>query len=828
MAKRKKFLRKLFLFGLGAGFLLTGLILVWISTFRIPDLGNFEERKIRQSTKIYDRTGEILLYDLHDEIKRSVIPYDEISRNIKNATIAIEDAEFYQHNGVRPLATFRAVIIQPLRGKGVQGGSTITQQVVKNSILTSEVKISRKLKEWVLAFRLEKQMTKDEILGLYLNEVPYGGSIYGIEEASQSFFDKNSADLTLAESAYLAALPQAPTYYSPYGNNKDRLDDRKNLVLSRMLEENFISEEDYSKAKVEEVSFQPKAIFGIKAPHFVFYVIEQLEKKYGKKALEEEGFNVITSLDYKLQEKAEEIVKRYALENQEKFNAENAGLIAIDPKTGEILVMVGSRNYFDDDIDGNFNITIAHRQPGSAFKPFVYATAFKNGYTPDTVVFDLETQFSTLCNADGVPFPGSQKSDCYTPGNYDNIFRGPVSLRNALAQSINIPAIKTLYLAGLQDSLRTAKSMGIDSLTDINQYGLTLVLGGGEVSLLDITSAYSVFANEGRRNPHTAIIKVESGGNILQEFKQSEVTVISDDVALTISDVLSDNEARAPAFGQSSFLHFPGRDVAVKTGTTNDYRDAWIVGYTPQISVGAWAGNNNNSPMEKKVAGFIIAPLWNEFMNEALKNIPNEPFRGAKLESSNDSPPIIRGIWQGGESFFIDKISGKIATEHTPKELVEERVVFNVHNILYWVDKKNPTKKSSKNPEDDSQFSLWEPAVRKWVVKNNILEETIIPQETDNIHLPELFPVIKISGLNKNSFSSKERISIQVVQKSGSPLVKVDVFINNNIISTIKNPYTFSFIPADIGITSGDIEIKFIGYDAVLNKGTDSFKINII
>ncbi len=826
---KRGILRRLFLFGIATSFLLAGTGLVWISTFKVPDLQTFEERKVRQSTKIYDRTGEILLYDLNDDIKRSVIPYEEISRNVKNATVAIEDTEFYQHNGIRPMAFLRAVIANLKNLEFSQGGSTITQQVVKNSILTSEKKISRKLKEWVLAVKLEEQMTKDEILGLYLNEVPYGGSVYGIEEASQTFFDKRSNDLTLSEAAYLAALPQAPTFYSPYGNNKNKLDERKNLVLSRMLEENFITQDEYREALNEEITFQPRADFGIKAPHFVFYVIEQLESKYGKRALEEGGFKVVTSLDYELQEKAEEIVNRFALENTEKFNAENAGLVAVNPKTGEILVMVGSRNYFDDEIDGNFNITIAHRQPGSAFKPFVYATAFEKGYTPETVVFDLETQFSTFCDPEGVPLGDATTEDCYTPGNYDDVFRGPVSLRIALAQSINIPAIKTLYLSGLKDSLRTAKDMGIKSLTNIDQYGLTLVLGGGEVSLLDITSAYSAFANEGVRNPATAILRIkDANGNTLEEFQSSGVTVIPQDIALTISDILSDNDARAPAFGQNSYLYFPGRDVAAKTGTTNDYRDAWIIGYTPQISVGAWAGNNDNSPMEKRVAGFIIAPLWNAFMSEVLNNLDNEPFRGVRVKEDNmDSPPVLRGIWRGGESFVIDKISGKLATEHTPEELKEERVVSSVHNILYWVDKNNPTKKTD-DPENSPQFNLWEVPVREWVVKNNIVENTVIPEELDDIHLPELFPKINIVGLGNSPTSVKEKITIQIQQTRGSSLSKVDLFVNNNLITTLRKfPFTFSFIPADIGIVAGETTIKAVGYDNVLNKGTSLKNISL-
>lgn len=698
------------------GFIGSGFVFLWASTIKLPALNSFEERKITQSTKIYDRTGEILLYDFHENIKRTVISFDEISRNVKNATVAIEDSEFYQHRGIKPTAFLRAMLTNLINLEFSQGGSTITQQVVKNSLLTTDKKISRKIKEWILAVKLEKVLSKEEILSFYLNEAPYGGSIYGVEEASQSFFGKRSSDLTIAESAYLAAIPQAPTYYSPYGNNIEALNARKNLVLEKMLENSFITEEEFKQVKEEEVLFHPRGDQSIKAPHFVFYVISQLEEKYGKRALEEKGFKVITTLDFELQSKAEAIVKKYALSNKENFNAENAAMVAIDPKTGQILVMVGSRDYFDEEIDGNFNVALSHRQPGSAFKPFVYATAFEKGYTPDTVVFDLDTEFSTNCSPEGASLNGGE---CYHPQNYDLKFHGPISLRNALAQSVNIPAIKVLYLSGLQDSLETAKSMGIESLADISKLGLTLVLGGGEVSPLDITSAYGVFANSGVRNTYASILKIEDvSGKVIEEYKKDPVRVIPENIALTVSDILSDNDARTPAFGSFSPLYFPGRDVAAKTGTTNDSRDAWIVGYTPNVVVGAWAGNNDNSPMVKQVAGFIVAPMWNSFMKEVLNKIPEENFRPPKISEDN-LKPILRGEWVGGETIEIDKRTGSPATENTPKDYIEERIIKDIHSILHWVDKKDPLGNPPQNPTKDSQYRLWEASVQKWVLENN-------------------------------------------------------------------------------------------------------------
>jgi len=675
-------------------------------------------------------------------------------------------------------------------------------------------------------------MSKEEILTIYLNEAPYGGSIYGAEEASRAFFGKNVKDITLAEAAYLAALPQAPTYYSPYGNNREDLDERKNLVLKRMRELGFISEEEANTALMEKVEFIPVEERGIKAAHFVFFVRSYLEKKYGKDLVEEGGLKVVTTLRYDLQKKAEEIIEQSVKENTEKFNASNAGMVALDPKTGQILVMVGSRNYFDKEIDGNFNITLAKRQPGSAFKPFVYATAFKKGYTPDTVVFDLPTQFQTTCDPEGRPLSSEiNPDDCYMPTNYDGIYRGPMSLRDALAQSVNIPALKTLYLAGLFDSLQTAKDFGITSLTNTNRYGLTLVLGGGEVSLLEMTNAYGVFANEGVRNPYTGILRIEDkNGNVLEEFESKPQRVISDEITFQISDILSDNVARTPAFGAQSYLNIENNDVAVKTGTTNDYKDAWIIGYTPSLVVGTWAGNNDNTSMEKKVAGFIVAPMWNLFMQEILKEYPKEEFKKPP-KVSEDIKPVLRGVWQGGEQYIIDRISGKLATEYTPKETQEKHVLTNVHTILYWVNKNDPLGENPLEPEKDPQFNLWEYSVRKWAVSQNIQQETIdtMPKEFDDVHKPEFFPHLTITEPNPETLYAMNKEIVITPQNNGTyPLSKVDFFINGMFMgSSTNSPFTLSFMPSDLNIIKNQNQITVIGYDTIFNKGETQTVFNI-
>lgn len=814
----------LLVFFLGSA--LGGLLLFfWIKSLPIPDFQAFEERKIVQSTKIYDKTGKNILYDVYKNTKRTVIPYEEIPRNIKNATVAIEDSSFYQHKGISISGIVRAFLTNLSQGKiKGQGGSTITQQLIKNSLLTSEKTFARKIQELVLSLKLEKVLSKEEILTLYLNEIPYGGSNYGVEAASQAYFNKPAKNLTLAESAYLAALPQATTYYSPYGTHRNELDKRKNLVLERMLALGFIEKTELDQAKSEQVTFTDMTNEGIQAPHFVMFIKSYLEEKYGTDMVESGGLKVTTTLDLELQKEAEKIVAKYAEENTKKFNAQNAGLIAIDPKTGQILVMVGSRNYFDENYEGKFNVTLAKRQPGSSFKPFVYATAFKKGYSPETVVFDLKTEFNSSCNPDGTPKPGIIEDECYHPTNYDNIFRGPIMLRDALAQSTNIPAVKTLYLAGITDSIKTAESLGISTLTDASRYGLTLVLGGGEVTLLEMTGAYSVFANNGVRNPPTPILKIEdSKGNILEEFKIHSSVALDEPTTSLINDILSDNNARAPAFGEASWLYFPEREVAVKTGTTNDYRDAWVIGYTPNFALGVWVGNNDNSPMEKKVAGFIAAPMWNAFFKKVFEKPPEEEFIKPEKKYGSDAKPVLRGIWQGGNVYQIDQITKKLATEFTPPELIENKVLIQVHSILYWVDKNNPTGEIPTNPENDPQFSLWEKPIRDWVATQKITEETEkdIVKSYDDVHKPEYAPEITIiSPTPENIFKKNEKILIKIESHGHFPLSQIDCYFGDYYLKSITPPDDeFSFIPTEISsFINPEEKLKLVVYDEVKNK----------
>ncbi|HUQ30148.1 MAG TPA: transglycosylase domain-containing protein, partial [Candidatus Paceibacterota bacterium] len=500
-----------FLFGsfvvCGLGFGIAGAILLTVALAPTPDIASFATRQVDQSTRIYDRTGQILLYDYNRDARREIVPLAQISQNALNATIAIEDSSFYDHGGIRITSIIRAMLADVVGGSLSQGGSTITQQVVKNTLLTNEKSVVRKIHEWVLAMKLEQSYSKNQILETYLNNIPYGGTLYGIESASEIYFGVSANDLSIPQAAYLAAMIQAPSYYSPYGTHRDRLEERKNVVLARMKELGFITDTQYEEAARAVVAFSTQKQNSIIAPHFVFYILDYLEQKYGTTALTN-GLKVTTTLDADLETKAESIVSAYAVKNEKDFKASNASLIALDPTTGQILAMVGSRDFFDKKIDGQYNATLSLRQPGSTMKPFIYALALMRGYTRNTVIFDVPTQFSTSCNPQDV---SNSTPPCYAPEDFDGHFRGPMTFETALAQSINIPAIKVLYLVGIQNAINLAKSFGLTTLGNPNQYGLTLVLGGGEVRLLDITSAYSAFANGGIRNNATGILEVADG-----------------------------------------------------------------------------------------------------------------------------------------------------------------------------------------------------------------------------------------------------------------------------------------------------------------------------
>ncbi len=829
--KTTHYVRSLILLAISALLILAGAASLWIATLRMPDLASFNSRQIVESTKFFDRTGKILLYDSGVNVRRTDVGIEDVSTYIQKATVAIEDANFYDNIGIEPTSIIRAVIANLVSGGYGQGASTITQQVVKNTLLTQDKTITRKIKEWVLAIKLTKIMPKNKILETYLNETSYGGTIYGVEEASRSFFGKTAKDVTLAEAAYLAAIPQAPSRFSPYGTHKSELDARQKLVLQRMKAVNFISDSEYKKALAEKVQFLAKNDGSIRAPHFVMMVKEYLGQKYGEERVSSGGLRVITTLDYDMQQKAESVVKKFSPALATNFNASNTAMVAIDPKTGDILAMVGSKDYFDESIAGNYNVALALRQPGSTFKPFVYATAFKKGYTPETMLFDVRTEFSTKCTVEGKPKNPSDDPTkvCYSPNEYDEIFDGPMSMRKALAQSRNIPAVKTLYLAGIANAISTAKDMGITTLTDPNRYGLTLVLGGGEVRLLDITSAYGVFANDGTRNPYREVLRIEdSKGNVLEQATLSPFQALQPEIARQISSILSDNTVRMNSL--KPIADSVGRQVAIKTGTTNDYRDVWTIGYTPNLVIGAWAGNSDNVPMQHNVAGLIISPLWGAFMSQAVKSLPVENFKSPP-EPLLDGKPVLREIWYGGQYYRVDKISGKVATELTPIETQKDVISKGVHTILQWLNKDDPRGPAPTNPKEDSQYEYWEYGVRQWFdnwqkLHPEFKEDTTftVPTQTDDVHVAGKGPVISIfSPVSGTIIDPQKILNLQIKVADGRNIVKAEVYINNKyILTSTTNPLNISFIPSDLIDLDSENTLSVTVYDQAYNKGQTS------
>ena len=630
----------------------------------LPRPENFNEKQLIQSTKIYDRSGEILLYEIYGEEKRTIVSLDKIPEHLKQAVISAEDSGFYQHFGIDFKGIVRSILTDLQIGKPTHGASTIPQQLIRSTFLSLDKTAERKIREIVLALELDRRYSKDQILEWYLNQIPFGSNCYGVEAASQTFFGKSVSEISTPEAATLAALIRGPSRLSPYGENKEDLLGTKDYILGRMVENNFLTEEEAEEAKKEELIFIEKPT-QVKAPYFTLWVKQQLEEKYSEEYLRRTGLKVYTSLDYELQEVAEEAT-RNGIERNKAYNAYNAGLVAIDPKTGEVLALtVGTGDYYADSFpedcisgvdclfDPKFNVVIGTkespgRQPGSAFKPFIYTTAFKKGYNDMTTTTDELTNFGVW---------GGKE---YIPQNYDGLFRGEVTLRRALSQSLNIPSIKMLYLAGsnnkieglsindftgqesvlfegLKDSINTAQEMGITTLNNpLSFYGPAIVLGGGEVKLLDITSAYGVFATEGLRIPPVSILRIEDNyGNVIEENKKTQKRVLPIEATRIINSILSDNEARTPMFGPRSHLYFENYEVAAKTGTTDDFRDCWTVGYTPSITVGVWTGNNNNDAMvRKQPAATVAGPIFHDFMEKALLKYPKESFEKPELSDS--------------------------------------------------------------------------------------------------------------------------------------------------------------------------------------------------
>jgi len=757
--KKKLLLTGVIIASLG---LLSAFILVaWVSR-DLPEPNQLIDRDVAQSTKIYDRSGENILYEIHGDEKRTLMSLDEIPDNAKNATIAIEDKNFYKHGGFSVWAMFRTLITNVMYNRRA-GGSTLTQQFVKNAILTSEKKVTRKIKEIVLAQRIEKKFSKDEVLQMYLNEIPYGSNAYGIEAASQKYFGKSVRDINLAESALLAALIQTPSRYSPYGPNKDTLLGRKDYVLTLMAEQGYISEAERDAAKSYELTFQ-QAETSINAPHFVMMVKQILSEKYGESEVERGGLKIYTTLDWNKQKFAEEVIKEKTENYEEKYSADNASLVAIDPKTGQVLALVGSRDYFNDEIKGQVNVADRPRQPGSSLKPIVYAALFEQGYTPDTKLYDVITNFST------------DPSNPYTPQNYNGREHGPVTIRQALAGSLNIPAVKAIYLAGINQVLNLTDNLGYSTLSDRDRFGLALVLGGGEIKLLEHTNA------------------------------------------------LSDNDARAYIFGARNTLTLGSRPVGAKTGTTNDYKDAWTIGYTPSLVAGVWVGNTDNSKMSSGADGSVVAaPIWNEFMKRALGETPVEtfnPWDGAKTGKA-----AIDGDLAVSRKIIVDISTGLPAGSDTPDELRQEVEAFNHHSILHYVNREDPLGPEPESPEADPQYLVWEEAVRKWAEKNNQAPNQELIDNAEQVK-PENTPTISFVSPIEGELVTSNIILIKVNASAPRGVKTIKYWLNESALASGGSESEIN-VALD-GLENGYHKLTATACDDVGNCNTTALNINLV
>ncbi len=772
---------------------LTGIVAVILVSRDLPNPDRLQDRQIAQSTKIYDRTGTHLLYEIYADEKRTLIPFEKLPKDLVNGVIATEDKIFYEHHGVRPLSILRAAVVGLIHWDKPRGTSTLTQQLAKNAILSNERTFLRKAREIILALWIEQKYTKEQILQIYFNEIPYGSANYGGEAAAQSYFHKSATDLHLQEAATLAGLPKAP---STFLKDREALMNRRNFVLRRMYEEGYISEAEKEAAQAEPLTLeQDFNRVAITAPHFVMYVKDQLEASYGEKTVDTGGLKVITTLDLNKQELAEKAIREGAEKIFAEAEANNASLVAMDPRSGQILAMVGSRDFFDKSINGEFNVAVQGlgRQPGSSFKPIVYAAAFEKGYTPDTVLFDVETQFSTGLEP-------------YAPKNYDLKEHGLVTMRKALQGSLNIPAVKTLYLVGEKNAIAFAERLGYTTLSK-GDFGLSLVLGGGEVHLLEHVAAYGVLANQGIKMDTVSILRVEDAkGNTLEEHKtEPGDRVLTPDVAALISSVLNDDGARAYAFGSLGILTLKDRPVAAKTGTTNNYADAWTVGYTPSLAAGVWVGNSEGAtkPMKRGFGGNKLAgTIWNQFMRETLEGTPIEEF---PAPPPNDAEkPQLRGSVDG-ITLEIDRVTGKRATSSTPPDYIVRRTFVPPHDILHYINKDDPRGPAPAYPGADPQYALWESGVQSWIERSRAASSTWQisfdepPTEFDDVHSFELLPELSVITPTPSSTLTSRIITAEVSVSAPRGVSRVIYRIDDRLAAMVAEPpFSLSFFAADL------------------------------
>lgn len=827
------------------GGIIVFLIVLAIFSRDLPNPNKLLERSEELSTKLMDRNGDPI-YEVFGEKNRQLIKFSDVTPDLVHATLSVEDSNFYQHKGVSVKGMLRAMV-NTFTGEGLQGGSTLTQQVVKNALLTQDRTITRKLKELVLSLQLENRYSKDEIMQMYLNETPYGGQSYGALTASRAYFNKLPSELTTAEAAFLAGLPQSPTRYSPYSSDPRAGLERKDYVLYLMNERgwldssgqrHYLSDEDYQKAKEQKLVFQPAAA-SFRAPHFVFYVKEVLADLYGEDFIEQAGLQVKTTLDLKLQDEFQKIVKE-EVEAAAGANIGNGALVAMDPKTGQILSMVGSKDYFGElepegctsgitgenscTFEPNLNVTIANRQPGSSIKPITYATLLSQGYTASFPFLDVPTIFS-----------GADGGNDYEPKNYDGRFRGPMSLRKSLGNSLNIPAVKAIEMVGVPNMIETAQKMGISTLNDPTRFGPAITLGGGETKLLEMTGAFATFAAGGVYREPTPILEIKDAhGKIIYSYRDSGGNkALSEGVAFIISDILSDDGARSEVFGFGSLLHISGQDVAVKTGTTDDKRDNYAIGYTKDIAIGTWVGNNNNDQMAVVASGVSGAsPIWRRAMLFALEGKEPNDF----VAPSN----VIK--------VTVDRLTGGLP--YDDKETRSEWFVKGTEptSVSTWYKRLEICKEDGKIANSackdadetttktfiDIQAELpeWQMNVDAWISENFTGQDEYFPPRMtsrlsfDDGEAVKDDPEVEIVGFEDgDEIYPSFRLKVEV--SSARDIEKVRIYVDDNEVASDKSypyGYNFNFPPSQYGTH----EFKAVVIDKSGDEGEDSVRLRVV
>lgn len=813
----------LLFFGVIAAFLSVGLLFAWYA----KDLPRPD--KVRRveglSTVILDRNGKDV-YNIYEDENRIPVSINDVPQYLRDATISIEDKDFYTHQGLSTTGIFRA-FINIVVFRNFQGGSTLTQQLVKNALLTTERTLPRKIKEAILAIQIERKYSKDEILQMYLNETPYGGTAVGAEAGAKYYFDKPVRDLNLVESAILAGIAQAPGIHSPFGNNPKAYITRTQDVLRRMREDGHITplQETEARAQLDGVKFATGET-GLKAPHFVAYVKQQLIETFGNKVVDAGGLKVTTSLDLDLQEEAQSIVKE-EVDKVKRLQVSNGAAVVINPQTGEILAMVGSKDYASTDSGGfKFNVvTQGLRQPGSTIKPITYAAAFKKGYTPSTALMDVETTYPS----------GDVEEPEYKPKNYDGKYRGLMQLRPALGNSINTIAVKVSALVGIKDVLRLAYDMGLSTLEPTNdnlkRFGLSLTLGGGEVTLLELTSAFGVFANAGNRMETISILKVEdSNGKVLYEYKPPAAKrVLGEDIAYLISNILSDNSARNLVFGERSQLVIPGRTVAVKTGTTDDKRDNWTVGYAKSVVVGVWVGNNDNSPMHPSLASGVTgaAPIWSRIIREALKDVKDEQFSrpGNIVEMDIDAfgggLPVdgyptrkeifIKGTEPNGPAPIYQKL--KVSKNDSSKLANPIEVGTGQY------DEKSFVVLREEDPVSSDGKNRWQEAIDAWISSQGDSKYKA-PTETSQTS-DEIF--LKVEEPKDQSQINTNEVRVRAQAESMKDISKIEVFVDNVLVRERSG----KSIDEDVNVNNGVHVLKIKATDSSGKTAHNEIRIGV-